>query len=70
MKMENKINDIIEIGYYLINGTKKMLYWDGEEWKKPIKDNNKRYGVWVSQLDKQPKIKSVKLINIETFWKI
>lgn len=44
-------------GYYLVNG-KKILYWDGEKWMKPAKDNMGKYGVWLNPLEKQPRIKT------------
>ena len=51
--------------YYRINGTKKILYWDGSKWMKPEKDQQKRYGAWNSRLDKQPtNIKFVELVDI------
>ena len=50
--------------YYKINGTKKVLYWNGEEWMKPAKDHQKRYGTWVSRLEKQPNVKSIELVDI------
>lgn len=57
--------DLIDGEYYKINGTKKVLYWDGSKWMKPIKDKQKRYGFFVGNLDKQPNnIKSVELIDI------
>ena len=31
-----------EPGYYRINKTKRILYWDGEKWKKTEKDNEAR----------------------------
>lgn len=55
---------LIDGEYYRINGTKKILYWDGEKWMKPVKDHQKRYGTWNCYLDKQPKVKSVELVNI------
>ena len=45
--------------YYKINGTGRILYWDGEKWMKPAKDTRGSYSGWVSPLEKQPKIKSV-----------
>ena len=51
--------------YYRINKTKKILYWDGEKWMKPVKDRQKRYGTFISNLEKQPtNIKSVELVDI------
>ena len=29
-------------GYYRINKTKKILYWDGDKWMKPVKDPIKK----------------------------
>ena len=56
---------LIDGEYYRINGTKKILYWDGSKWMKPVKDHQKRYGTWNGYLDKQPtNIKSVKLVAI------
>jgi hypothetical protein len=49
--------------YYQINGTKKILYWDGELWKEPIKDHYKRY-TFLGYLEKQPKnIKTLTLAS-------
>jgi len=60
----------LEIGeYYRINGTKKILYWDGEKWMKPVKDMRKNYGTYNAHLDKQPtNIKSVELVDIRTIY--
>ena len=56
-------------GYYRINGTKKILYWDGEKWMKPQKDNRGNYGTYNAHLDKQPtNIKSVELVDIRTIF--
>ena len=49
-------------GYYRLNGTKRILYWDGEKWMKPIKDQQGRLGTWLGKLDKQPKVKSAEYI--------
>ena len=50
--------------YYQINGTKKVLYWDGEKWMKPIKDFYKKYSGWITALDKQPtNVKTVKEVK-------
>lgn len=43
--------------YYRINGTKKILYWNGEIWCKPIKDNRGQYGGYIRPLVEQPKVK-------------
>ncbi len=48
-----EFNKEIEADYYQINNTKKVLYWDGEEWKQPVKDNYKRY-TYIGHLEKQP----------------
>jgi hypothetical protein len=56
---------LVDGEYYKINGTKKILYWDGSKWMKPEKDNQKRYGAWNSHLEKQPtNIKYVELVDI------
>jgi hypothetical protein len=56
---------LVDGEYYRINGTKKILYWDGSQWMKPVKDQQKRYGAWNTHLDKQPtNIKSVELVDI------
>jgi hypothetical protein len=47
----------METGYYQINNTKKVLYWNGEEWCKPQKDTRGKYGGWITPLEKQPKVK-------------
>lgn len=49
--------------YYVINNTKRVLYWNGEQWMKPVKDRQGRFGSLVGHLDKQPKIKSVVNVN-------
>lgn len=49
--------------YYRINGTKKILYWDGDMWYKPVKNNQGKYSTHVQTLENQPKIKSVELVN-------
>ena len=60
----------LEIGeYYRINGTKKILYWDGEKWMKPQKDNRGNYGTYNAHLEKQPtNIKSVELVDVRTIF--
>jgi hypothetical protein len=56
---------LVDGEYYKINGTKKILYWEGSKWMKPEKDNQKRYGAWNSHLEKQPtNIKYVELVDI------
>jgi len=50
--------------YYKVNGTNKILYWDGVKWMKPLKDQQKRYGTWNGYLDKQPNVKSAELVDI------
>ena len=45
--------------YYFINKSKKILYWDGEKWMKPVKDRQGRYSGWLEKLDQQPNVKSV-----------
>jgi len=48
-------NEEIETDYSQINGTKKILYWDGEKWMKPQKDNQKGFkGGWLANLESQP----------------
>lgn len=41
--------------YYKINGTKKILYWDGKKWMKPIKDSIGSYSGLISEMSNQPK---------------
>ncbi len=48
----------MEEGYYVINNTKKVLYWDGELWRKPVKDQQGRFSGWLTNLEKQPNIKT------------
>lgn len=49
----------LDSGYYYINGTAKVLYWDGEKWLNGVKDSLKMYSL-ISALEKQPKnIKTV-----------
>ena len=66
MKNTNLELQLIDGEYYRINNTKRILYWDGEKWMKPEKDQQKKYGTWNSHLEKQPKVKSIELINIFT----
>lgn len=50
--------------YYQINGTKKVLYWDGEKWMQPAKDTRGKYGEWLRHLEKQPtNVKTVKEVK-------
>jgi hypothetical protein len=55
-------------GYYRINKTKKILYWDGDKWMKPVKDQQKRYGNWVGHLEVQPIVKSVELVDVNMLY--
>ena len=58
-------NTMIAGEYYRINGTKKVLYWNGEIWCKPKKDNQGKFGSWVTPMAEQPKnVKYVELVNI------
>jgi hypothetical protein len=51
--------------YYRINGTRKILYWCGEAWHKPVRDLQKRFGIWVSTMNPQPtNIRKVAIVNI------
>jgi len=50
--------------YYRINGTKRILYWDGDKWMKPVKDVQKSFGSYVGPLDKQPKVKSFEKVGL------
>ena len=54
--------------YYIINGTKRILYWSGNEWMKPVKDNRGSYHGWVTFLEKQPKISTVSKVEIEELY--
>lgn len=47
---------LIDGEYYRINKTNKILYWDGENWLKPIKDQQKRYCTWNSYLENNQRI--------------
>ena len=47
-----EIENLISGDYYFINGTKKKLYWDGYEWRKPSRTKG-----FVTKLDTQPKFK-------------
>jgi hypothetical protein len=58
------MSDNLPEGYYKINNTKRILYWNGTKWQKPEKDHRKEYSGWLSELEKQPKIKSVEEIII------
>ncbi len=49
--------------YYRINGTKRVLFWNGEKWQKPEKNNLGKY-IFLSELEKQPTVKKVELVNI------
>ena len=44
----------LEEDYYVINNSKKVLYWNGVEWMKPTKDRQGRLGSYITKLDKQP----------------
>ena len=54
----------IEPDYYQINNSKKVLYWTGTCWAKPIKDNRGKLGSYVCGLDNQPKnVKTIKPVS-------
>jgi hypothetical protein len=55
----------LQDGYYRINNGKRILYWDGEKWMKPARDNAGKYYTWVSPLEKQPKVKSLEPVEIQ-----
>lgn len=56
----------LELGeYYRINGTKKILYWDGNKWMKPVKDIRGCYGSYICDLEKQPKVKKVEKVSFK-----
>lgn len=57
-----QINEIKKEGYYRLNGTKRILYWDGEKWMKLVKDQQGKLGTWLGQMDKQPKFNSAEYI--------
>lgn len=64
-----EVTVLVSDEYYRINGTQKILYWDGSKWMKPVKDHQKRYGSWLQPLEKQPtNIKSVELVNINRLY--
>ncbi len=57
----------LEIDYYQINNSKKVLYWNGEEWMKPIKDHYKRF-TYLARLEEQPKnIKTTIIVEEQDF---
>ena len=62
-----EINGIILEGgeYYRINGTKRVLYWSGDKWMRPTRDEQKRFGIYVTNLDRLPNVKSVELVDID-----
>lgn len=52
--------------YYQINGTKKVLYWDGEKWMQPVKDTRGKYSDWLGHIEKQPtNVKTIKEVRPE-----
>lgn len=57
---------LVEQGkYYQINNTKKVLYWDGEKWMRPVKDSMGKYDGWIGHLEKQPtNVKTVKKVDV------
>jgi hypothetical protein len=63
------ITDNLEPDYYQINGTKKVLYWNGNKWCLPVKDHYKRF-TYIGHLDKQPtNIKTLTLVwDTEYAW--
>jgi len=53
--------------YYQINGTVKVLFWDGNKWMKPVKDRLGKYG-YLAPLDNQPvRIKSAERVVVSKF---
>jgi len=59
---EQLINNILQEGYYLING-KRVLYYNGTEFQESVKDVRGNHGGWIRPLEKQPKI----IKTIETY---
>jgi len=57
----------LEPDYYQINNTKKVLYWDGVNWMRPIKDRYKRF-TYITKLEEQPKnIKTITIVKEQDF---
>lgn len=69
MKITNINFENLEQDYYVINGTKKVLYWDGAKWMKPVKDSRKSFNSGlIGNLDKQPtNVKSIELVSETEF---
>ena len=49
--------------YYRINGTNKILYFDGDMWYKPVKNNQGKYSTHVQTLEKQPNVKNAEMVQ-------
>jgi hypothetical protein len=59
-------DELTEGCYYRINGTKKILYWNGEKWMEPAKDRQGRYGSYIRHIEKQPNnIKTIQLVDVK-----
>ncbi len=54
--------------YYKINGSKKILLWEDGQWMKPEKDQQKKYGTWVSKIDPQPIVKSAEKVELKNLY--
>ena len=68
LKAEFDTSMLVEGDYYRINGTKTVLCWENGEWMKPEKDRQKRYGSWVSKLEKQPIVKSAEKVSVNELY--
>ena len=53
------MENLVEGTNYYVNGTKRILYWDGEKWMKPVRDSRKQYSGLLTNLESQPKVISV-----------
>jgi hypothetical protein len=68
LKAEFDLNLLEDGFYYKINGSKKILLWENGQWMKPEKDQQKKYGSWVSKIDRQPIVKSAEIVSIQDLY--
>lgn len=66
--LQYDLSNLVEDVYYRINDTKKILLWNGDEFMKPEKDQQGRYGSWITRIDSQPKIKFVQEVDMNELY--
>lgn len=62
-------DELLEDGeHYRINGKKQILCWQDNQWMKPEKDHQKKFGSWNSVLAQQPIVKSAEKVQLKDLY--